>query len=126
MEENKSIEISNLNVQLESLEKEKYKLEKKIISPVVVDLVYAVSASIILNSIANLHDHYSLLEFIKYCIIDIPLNMPVGLILSYFVYELNKEKKEKISDLNNKISEIKSTLNIDETLDINKIKTRKI
>ena len=125
MEENKSIETSNLNIQLESLEKEKYKLEKKIVSPVIVDLVYALSASVILNSIANLHDHYSLLVFLKHCIIDIPFNMPVGLILSYFVYELNKEKKEKINDLNVKLSEMKSTLN-NEDLDANKIKIRKI
>jgi hypothetical protein len=47
------------------------------------------------------------MEYIKFYLSDVPLFMPVGCIVSYFVYKLNKEKKDEIDILNNKIKELK-------------------
>ncbi len=107
MVESEKVGITNLEIQLNEYEQKIYKLEKGIKNPYAANLIFALATSMVLNFAANLHDHYTVMEYIKFCLSDAPLFMPVGCIVSYFVYELNKEKKDEIDILNNKIKELK-------------------
>lgn len=107
MVESEKVGITNLEIQLNEYEQKIYKLEKGIKNPYAANLIFALTTSMVLNFAANLHDHYTVMEYIKFCLSDVPLFMPVGCIVSYFVYELNKEKKDEIDILNNKIKELK-------------------
>lgn len=65
MAESEKVGIPNLEIQLNEYEQKIYKLEKGIKN------LYA----------ANLHEHYTVIEYIKFCLSDAPLFMPVGCIV---------------------------------------------
>lgn len=111
METNENIDIMS---KIDEYEKEITKLEKKMIHPLAADFVFALITSIILNTVANITDKYSLMEYLKYVTYDTIGFMPVGSIISFFVHELNEEKKEKLVELFDKVNELKMKINNNE------------
>jgi hypothetical protein len=104
--DNKS-EVTNLDVKLENFKKEKYKLQRRIIDPIGAGVLGAIITSVLINTIFNTHDHYPLNVFIRNCIVDIPLNIPVGVVSGIIANEFNKYKLDRIQEIDEEIKVLK-------------------